>query len=347
MPSGQTATDIAALPVLVTGTAGFIGYHVAQRLLQAGVAVTGIDSLTDYYDTALKRARLAQLAAMPGFTQHEVDLADRSAIAGIFDTLRPQTVIHLAAQAGVRHSITHPFDYAEANLMGFMSVLEGARQAGTRHLVYASTSSVYGLNARMPLSEHDGTGHPVSLYAATKRANELMAHSYAHLYRLPVTGLRFFTVYGPWGRPDMAYYLFTRKILAGEPIDVFNGGDMYRDFTYVDDIVESILRIAAIASAPSPDFDPANPDPALSSAPFRVYNIGNSAPVRLDDMISTLEDLLGRKAIRNARPVQPGDVLATHADTADLERATGFVPKTGLREGLARFVSWYRDFHGV
>jgi UDP-glucuronate 4-epimerase len=344
VPTGQPATDIAALPVLVTGTAGFIGYHVARRLLEAGIAVAGIDALNAYYDPALKRARLQRLSA---FVQHEIDLADRPAVEAVFAGLEPQTVIHLAAQAGVRHSITHPFDYASSNLMGFMSVLEGARNAGTKHLVYASTSSVYGLNTCFPLSEHDGTGHPVSLYAATKRANELMAHSYAHLFRLPVTGLRFFTVYGPWGRPDMAYYLFTRKILAGEPIDVFNGGDMYRDFTYVDDIVESILRIAARPATPAADFDPASPDPALSSAPFRIYNIGNSTPVRLDDMITTLEDLLGRKAIRNARPVQPGDVLATHADTHDLESATGFTPKTGLRDGLERFVSWYRDFHGV
>lgn len=334
-------------PVLITGTAGFIGYHVAQRLLDSGHAVTGIDAVTDYYDVALKRARLAQLARHDGFSNHEIDLADRDGMSRVFAAIKPATVIHLAAQAGVRHSISHPHDYAQANLSGFMNVLEGVRHCGCAHLVYASTSSVYGLNTTFPLNEHAGTAHPVSLYAATKRANELMAHSYAHLYRVPMTGLRFFTVYGPWGRPDMAYYLFTRRILAGEPIDVFNAGDMQRDYTYIDDIVESITRIAARPATPAEEFDSANPDPALSSAPFRLYNIGNAAPVQLDDMITQLEDLLGRQVVRNNRPVQPGDVLATHADTADLSRATGFTPATPLREGLSRFVSWYRDYHQV
>ena len=347
MPTGQPANASQTAPVLVTGTAGFIGFHVALRLLREGRTVIGIDCVTDYYDTSLKRARLAELSAFPDFTAHETDVSDAAGVENIFAAAKPDIVIHLAAQAGVRHSITHPFDYANANLMGFMSVLEACRNNGVKHLVYASTSSVYGLNARFPVSAHDGTGHPVSLYAATKRANELMAHSYAHLYRLPVTGLRFFTVYGPWGRPDMAYYLFTRRILAGEPIDVFNGGDMLRDFTYVDDIVESILRIAAIAAEPSPEFDPVHPDPAISSAPFRIYNIGNNEPVNLGDMISTLEGLLGRKAVRINKPVQPGDVMATHADTSDLERATGFSPSTSLHEGLSRFVSWYRHHHAV
>jgi len=346
VPNGQPASSkTAQAPVLVTGTAGFIGFHVALRLLEEGRTVAGIDCVTDYYDTSLKRARLAGLTKFAGFTSHEIDLADRGAVESVFAATNPQTVIHLAAQAGVRHSITHPFDYTQSNLMGFMTVLECCRHGGIHHLVYASTSSVYGLNGAFPFSEHRGAGHPVSLYAATKRANELMAHSYAHLYRLPVTGLRFFTVYGPWGRPDMAYYLFTRKILAGEPIDVFNGGNMLRDFTYIDDIVESILRVAAIPAEPSAAFDPENPDPSLSSAPFRIYNIGNSQPVLLDDMIATLEDILGQKAIRNSKPVQPGDVLATHADTSDLERITGFSPATSLRDGLSHFVSWYRDYH--
>ncbi|MFN0264916.1 NAD-dependent epimerase/dehydratase family protein [Tepidamorphus sp. 3E244] len=340
-------TTAIETPVLVTGTAGFIGYHVAARLLREGVAVAGLDSVTDYYDVSLKEARLAELKKHETFSEYRIDLADRDAVLGLFETLKPCTVIHLAAQAGVRHSIDHPFDYADANLMGFMGILEGCRRCESAHLVYASTSSVYGLDGDFPLNEHQGAAHPVSLYAATKRANELMAHSYAHLYRLPVTGLRFFTVYGPWGRPDMAYYLFTKKILAGEEIEVFNGGQMHRDFTYVDDIVEAILRIASKPATPSGDFDPKSPDPSISSAPFRVFNIGNNDPVLLNDMIVALEDLLGRKALRRDRPVQPGDVLATHADTSDLIAATGFAPATSLRDGLSRFVSWYRDFHGV
>jgi len=327
---------------LVTGAAGFIGMHVAERLLARGERVVGIDDLNDYYDVALKEARLTRLRALPGFAFHRLDIADDAAMAKCFAAGGFGTVIHLAAQAGVRYSLRNPHAYVAANVHGFLNVLEGCRHHGVRHLVYASSSSVYGGNVRMPFSEHDPVDHPVSLYAATKKADELMAHTYSHLYGLPTTGLRFFTVYGPWGRPDMALFLFTKAILEGRPIDVFNHGRMQRDFTYVDDIVEGVVRIADQPPAPNPDFDRANPDPATSWAPYRLYNIGNHQPVDLMVYIETLEGALGRKAVKNLLPLQDGDVPVTYADTADLAQAVGFSPATPVREGIARFVAWYR-----
>jgi UDP-glucuronate 4-epimerase len=336
-------TAANASPILVTGAAGFIGYHVSARLLADGHPVIGIDNLNAYYDPRLKQARLDRLQAHPGFRFNRLDVADRTGMDALFAEFRPSAVIHLAAQAGVRHSLSQPHDYISANLAGFMTVLEGCRHHGCGHLVYASTSSVYGLDTAMPFSEHQLADHPVSLYAATKRANELMAHSYAHLFGLPCTGLRFFTVYGPWGRPDMALFQFTRAILAGEPVRLFNHGRMVRDFTYIDDIVEGIVRIAARPAQPDPAFDPADPDPATSSAPWRVYNIGNSAPVALERYVAAIEAATGRTAVRELLPMQPGDVAATQADTSALERATGFRPGTSVEEGVARFVAWYRE----
>ncbi len=332
--------------VLVTGAAGFIGMHVARRLLDAGVEVVGLDDLNAYYDPALKRARLATLEGSPGFSFREASVADRTATAALFASGRFDRVVHLAAQAGVRHSLQNPHAYVDANLVGFVNVLEGCRHGGVGHLVYASSSSVYGGNVRMPFSEHDPVEHPVSLYAATKKANELMAHTYSHLYGLPTTGLRFFTVYGPWGRPDMAPFLFVDAILAGRTIDVFNHGDMKRDFTYVDDVVESLARVLERPPAGDPDFDPLHPDPARSRAPYRVFNIGNSDPVPLLDFIGSIEAALGRTAHKRLLPMQDGDVPATFADTRELEALTGFRPRTDLREGVRRFVDWYRGYYG-
>jgi UDP-glucuronate 4-epimerase len=340
------------MTVLITGAAGFIGYHLSQRLLQGGTAVLGFDNLNPYYDPALKRARLAQLQATAErtgspFQLIEADLEDRSAVEAAFAAHKPQKVVNLAAQAGVRYSIENPAAYIQANLVGFGHVLEGCRHHGIEHLVYASSSSVYGGNTRLPFSEQQGVDHPVSLYAASKKANELMAHTYSHLYGLPATGLRFFTVYGPWGRPDMALFLFTKAMLEGRPIQVFNNGQMTRDFTYVDDIVESLIRLLDKPAAPDPAFDSANPDPATSWAPHRVFNIGNSNPTPLMDYIEAVESALGVSAEKEFLPMQPGDVPATAADTSALEAWVGFKPNTPVREGVARFVAWYRQFYGV
>ncbi len=334
-------------PILVTGAAGFIGYHLAEALLARGDEVVGIDDLNDYYDVRLKEARLARLEERPGFRFRRVDVADGAALAALFDAEKPARVAHLAAQAGVRYSLERPDAYVTANLVGFGNVLERCRHGAVEHLVYASSSSVYGGNARMPFSVHDNVDHPLSLYAATKKANELMAHTYSHLYGLPTTGLRFFTVYGPWGRPDMALFLFTRAILEGKPIRVFNHGDMRRDFTYVDDIVESVVRVLDRAAEPDPTWSPSAPDPATSQAPYRLYNIGNHAPVELLEMIRLLEAKLGRTAEKELLPMQPGDVPATYADVEALVRDVGFRPATPLEVGIGRFVDWYRGFYGV
>ncbi len=334
-------------PVLVTGAAGFIGYHLAERLLREGRRVVGLDNLNDYYNVSLKRARLAELQKHAGFTFAEVDVADMAALSALFAEHKFELVHHLAAQAGVRYSLTNPHAYVRSNLDGFVNILECCRHGGVKHLVYASSSSVYGATTRMPFSVHQNVDHPVSLYAATKKANELLAHSYAHLYRLPVTGLRFFTVYGPWGRPDMAVYLFTKAILAGEPIDVFNNGEMQRDFTYVDDIVEAVARVGEQRATPNPNWSGDAPDSATSSAPYRLYNIGNNAPVKLMRLIEVIEQATGKPAIKNFLPMQPGDVPATYADVDDLARDVGFAPKTPIETGIARFVDWYRNYHGV
>jgi UDP-glucuronate 4-epimerase len=332
-------------PVLVTGAAGFVGFHLARRLLADGQRVLGVDNLNDYYDPALKQARLAQLKPHSGFAFEQLDICDRPAMADLFRRSRPSRVVHLAAQAGVRYSIVNPHAYVDANLVGFVNVLEGCRHDGAEHLVFASSSSVYGANTRLPFSVHDNVDHPLSLYAATKKANELMAHTYAHLYGLPCTGLRFFTVYGPWGRPDMALFLFTRAILEGRPIDVFNQGKMQRDFTYVDDIVEGIVRVLAKPPAPDPAWSGDRPDPGTSRAPYRVYNIGNDQPVELLRYISVIEACLGRKAEKRFLPMQPGDVPATRADIDDLARDFGYQPRTTVEEGVARFVEWYREYY--
>ena len=333
--------------ILVTGAAGFIGYHVATALLQEGRVVIGVDNLTPYYDPKLKEARLAELAKHNGFSFIKLDLADRQATADLFAQYKFPHVVHLAAQAGVRYSLENPRAYASANLDGFLSILEACRHNPVDHLVYASSSSVYGANAKVPFSEHDGADHPVSLYAATKRANELMAHSYSHLYGIPTTGLRFFTVYGPWGRPDMAYFKFTKAILEGRPIDVYAEAEMSRDFTYVDDIREAIVRLAGKPAQADPDFDLARPDPATGAAPYRIYNIGNHTPVRLDRFIAVVEEACGRKAIKRHLPAQPGDVPATYADVSDLAARVGFSPDTPIEHGIARFVDWYRSFYKV
>ena len=332
---------------LVTGTAGFIGYHVAERLLARGDEVTGLDNVNDYYDVRLKHARMARLDGKRGYDFVKLDVSDNEGMARVFAERKPEVVIHLAAQAGVRYSLTNPHAYVQSNLAGFINVLEGCRHQGVRHLVYASSSSVYGGNTRQPFSIHDNIDHPVSLYAASKKANELMAHTYSHLYNLPTTGLRFFTVYGPWGRPDMAMFLFTKAILEGKPIDVFNHGKMRRDFTYIDDIVEGIVRTADRVAAPNPDYSSEVPDPGTSSAPYRVYNIGNNNPVELMDMIGTLERVLGQKAEKRMLPLQPGDVPATWADVDDLTRDVGFKPSTPIEDGIRRFVAWYREYYGV
>jgi len=331
--------------ILLTGAAGFIGMHTALRLLARGDTVVGVDNLNDYYDVSLKHARLARLQAHPGFSFHQASVEDRDTLAKLFQQARPDRVIHLAAQAGVRYSLTNPHAYIDANLQGFLNILEGCRHHGVQHLSYASSSSVYGGNTALPFSEHHNIDHPVSLYAATKKANELMAHTYSHLFGLPTTGLRFFTVYGPWGRPDMALFLFTRAILEGRPIDVFNHGQMVRDFTYVDDIVEGVIRVNDKPATPDPAFDPAHPDTATSHAPYRVFNIGNSQPTPLMDYIDALETALGRRAVKNFLPMQAGDVPATAADTRELDAWVGFKPATPVREGVARFVDWYRTFY--
>lgn len=337
-------------PVLVTGAAGFIGAAVCERLLARSEAVVGVDNLNDYYDPALKRARLRRLeqaAAVAGeFRFHQLDLADSGGVAALFAAEQPRRVIHLAAQAGVRYSLDNPAAYIQSNLVGFGAILEGCRHQQVDHLVYASSSSVYGGNRQMPFSEQQPVNHPVSLYAATKKANELMAHTYSHLYGLPATGLRFFTVYGPWGRPDMAPMLFARAILAGEPIRVFNHGRMERDFTFIDDIVEGVIRCLDKPATPNPSFDPLAPDPATAAAPHRLFNIGNSQPTPLLTFIAVLEEALGRAAIRDLQPIQPGDVPATAADTSALEAWVGFRPSTPLQQGVAEFAAWYRAYHG-
>jgi UDP-glucuronate 4-epimerase len=337
----------APLRILVTGAAGFIGMHVCKRLLERGDAVVGLDNLNDYYDVTLKEARLSQLAGRGGFSFVRLDLADREGMAALFARERFDVVVNLAAQAGVRYSLVNPHAYIEANLVGFTNVLEGCRHHAVRHLVYASSSSVYGANTALPFSVHDNVDHPLSLYAASKKANELMAHTYSHLYGLPTTGLRFFTVYGPWGRPDMALFLFTRAILAGEAIDVFNHGRMRRDFTYIDDIVEGVVRLIDRPAAPDPDWNGQRPDPGSSAAPYRLYNIGNNQPVELMHLIEVLEEALGTAAVKNFLPMQPGDVPATYADVDALCAAVDFKPATPIAAGVRRFVAWYREFYHV
>lgn len=341
----STASD--NVKVLVTGAAGFIGFHTSQRLLDRGDTVVGIDNINDYYDVRLKRARLEQLTSHPHFTFQQLDVADRKAMPQLFASQSFDRVIHLAAQAGVRYSLTNPHAYIDANLVGFTNILEGCRHAQTPHLTYASSSSVYGANTTMPFSVHQNVDHPLSLYAATKKANELMAHTYSHLYRLPTTGLRFFTVYGPWGRPDMALFIFTKAILEGRPIDVFNEGKMRRDFTFVSDIVEGVIRTSDHIAQPNPEWNSARPDPGTSTAPWRVYNIGNNQPVELLYMIETLEKSLGKKGVKNMLPMQPGDVPATYANVDDLVQDVGFRPETSIETGIQRFVDWYRGWYKV
>jgi UDP-glucuronate 4-epimerase len=333
--------------ILVTGAAGFIGSALAMRLLERGDRVVGLDNLNDYYDVKLKQARLARLRACSGFEFEHADIAERERMARLFAQRRFDAVMHLAAQAGVRYSIENPSAYIDANLVGFANVIEGARRSGVGHFVFASSSSVYGANARLPFAEDDNIDHPVSLYAATKKANELMAHSYAHLYRLPCTGLRFFTVYGPWGRPDMALFKFTSGILAGEPIPVFNRGDMVRDFTYIDDIVEGVLRVIDRPAQADPEWTALAPAPSSSNAPYRIYNIGNNQPVNLMRYIAVLEQCLGRSAKLDLLPLQAGDVTETSADISRLEAAVGFKPSTPIETGIARFVEWYRAYYKV
>jgi len=333
--------------VLVTGAAGFIGYHVSRKLIERGDDVVGLDNLNAYYEVSLKEARLARLQAASGFSFRRADVGDRTAMEDLFVSDRPEMVVHLAAQAGVRYSLQNPHAYVDSNLVGFMNVLECCRHGRIAHLVYASSSSVYGSNTRMPFSVHDNVDHPVSLYAATKKANELMAHTYSHLYSLPTTGLRFFTVYGPWGRPDMALFLFTRAILDGEPIELFNHGRMKRDFTYIDDIVEGVVRTLDRVPHGDASWSSDMPDPGASRAPYRVYNIGNNQPVELMEFVAAIEEAVGRKAEKRMLPMQPGDVPATWADVDDLMRDTGFKPQTPIREGVRRFVEWYRGYYGV
>jgi UDP-glucuronate 4-epimerase len=332
-------------PILVTGAAGFIGAHVTRRLLAAGRPVVGLDALTPYYDPALKRARLRQFEADKRFRFVQLDLADRAGVAALFSAERFPAVIHLAAQAGVRYSLERPHDYVDANLQGFVNVLEGCRHHGCSHLIFASSSSVYGANTRLPFRTTDNVDHPISLYGATKKANELMAHSYSHLFALPATGLRFFTVYGPWGRPDMAMWLFADAIMQGRPIRLFNNGHMRRDFTYVDDVVEAVVRLIDRPPSGDPTWSGHEPDPSRSAAPWRIYNIGNNQPVEVTDVVALLERALGRKAERELLPMQPGDVPATYADVDDLMREVGFRPGTPIEEGVARFVAWYREYH--
>ncbi|MGI9570352.1 MAG: NAD-dependent epimerase [Desulfobulbia bacterium] len=332
---------------LVTGAAGFIGFFTAKSLLERGDEVVGIDSMNAYYDVTLKEARLAELSPYGRFTFVKEDIAQKPALDQLFAEHQPNRVIHLAAQAGVRHSITHPYDYAQSNLMGFLNILEACRHNEVEHLVFASSSSVYGANTKMPFSEHDNVDHPLSLYAASKKANELMAHTYAHLFTIPATGLRFFTVYGPWGRPDMALFIFTRRILAGDPIDVFNNGNQARDFTYIDDIVQGVLRVADHSPAPNLAWSGDDPDPASSLAPYRIYNIGNNSPVKLMDFIASIEKATGRKAEMNFLPAQPGDVSATYADVSELEADFSYSPDTPIDQGVQNFVDWYRSYYQI
>ena len=345
MSKGEANMLAGSRKVLVTGAAGFIGFHLTNRLLANGHEVVGFDNLNDYYDVTLKYGRLKLLEGKPGFRFVKGDLADREALAALFAEERFEIVANLAAQAGVRYSLINPHAYIDSNIQGFMNILEGCRHNQVKHLVYASSSSVYGANTRMPFSVHHNVDHPVSLYAATKKANELMAHTYSALYGLPTTGLRFFTVYGPWGRPDMALFLFTKAILNGEPIDVFNHGRMQRDFTFIDDIVEGVFRTMLNFPLPGPQWDSSNPDPGTSFAPYRIYNIGNNNPVELMRFIEVLEECLGVKAVKNLLPIQPGDVPATYADVDDLSRDVGFKPATPIEEGINRFVSWYRSYY--
>jgi UDP-glucuronate 4-epimerase len=331
--------------ILVTGAAGFIGYHVARALLAQSRPVVGVDNISDYYDPALKYARLAELAKLKGFEFVRLDLADRDNTAALFAARRFPLVVHLAAQAGVRYSLINPHAYADANLQGFLNVLEGCRHHGCGHLVFASSSSVYGANSKMPFRTSDNVDHPLSLYGASKKANELMAHAYAHLYGLPATGLRFFTVYGPWGRPDMAMWLFAKAILAGEPIKLFNSGNMRRDFTYIDDVTEAVVRLIDRPAAPDPDWSATAPNPARSSAPWRIYNIGNNSPVELTEVVALIERALGKTAKRELLPMQPGDVPATYADVDDLMREVGFKPATPIKDGIENFIAWYRAYH--
>lgn len=335
------------MKILVTGAAGFIGMHTSERLLARGDEVVGLDNLNDYYDPTLKEARLARLTPNKGFRFVKMDVADRAGMERLFAEEKFDRVIHLAAQAGVRYSLQNPHAYVDSNLVGFINILEGCRHSKVQHLTYASSSSVYGGNTKMPFSEHDSVDHPVSLYAATKKANELMAHTYSHLYGLPTTGLRFFTVYGPWGRPDMALFLFTKAILEGRAIDVFNNGKMKRDFTFIDDIVEGVIRTMDRVAEADAGFNPDQPDPGRSNAPFRVFNIGNHNPVELMEFIAAIEKSLGKTAEKNFLPLQDGDVPATYADTAELNAWTGFAPATSVEEGVGRFVQWYRGYYGV
>ncbi len=335
------------MKILVTGAAGFIGMHTSERLLARGDQVVGLDNLNDYYDPTLKEARLARLSPHKAFRFVRMDVEDRTGMERLFAEECFDRVIHLAAQAGVRYSLQNPHAYIDSNIVGFMNILEGCRHGRVQHLVYASSSSVYGGNTKMPFSEHDSVDHPVSIYAATKKANELMAHTYSHLYHLPTTGLRFFTVYGPWGRPDMALFLFTKAILEGRPIDVFNHGRMKRDFTYVDDIADGVIHSLDHTAAPDPGFDSDQPDPGRSNAPYRVLNIGNNNPVELMEYVAAIEDALGTTAQKNFLPLQDGDVPATYADTSALSALTGFAPATSVRDGVARFVAWYLDYYRV
>ncbi|MCA9125682.1 MAG: NAD-dependent epimerase [Planctomycetales bacterium] len=333
--------------ILVTGTAGFIGFHLAGALLKQGFRVIGLDNINDYYSVQLKRDRCKQLDGQPGFHFYHADLADKARLNEIFAEHQFERVVHLAAQAGVRYSLEHPEVYIDSNLVGFANILEACRHHHVGHLMYASSSSVYGANKKQPFSVHDNVDHPVSLYAATKKANELMAHTYSHLYGIPTTGLRFFTVYGPWGRPDMALYLFTQAIFADRPIDVFNGGQMRRDFTYIDDIVEALVRLVNTIPAPDNLFDAMQPDPGSSQAPYRVYNIGNNQPEELERFIEVLENCIGKKATKRMQEMQPGDVPETFADVSDLERVINFRPCTPIEDGIANFVDWYKKYHGV
>ncbi|TVO60285.1 NAD-dependent epimerase [Denitromonas ohlonensis] len=335
------------MKVLVTGAAGFIGMHASERLLARGDEVVGLDNLNDYYDPQLKRDRLARIEPHPNFRFVKMDVADREGIEKLFAEEKFDRVIHLAAQAGVRYSIENPHAYIDSNVVGFMNILEGCRHNKVQHLAYASSSSVYGGNTKMPFSEHDSVDHPISMYAATKKANELMAHTYSHLFGVPTTGLRFFTVYGPWGRPDMALFLFTKATLEGRPIDVFNHGKMQRDFTYVDDIVEGVIRVLDHTAESDPEFNADQPNPGRSKAPFRVFNIGNHSPVQLMDYIGAIESALGMEAKKNFLPMQDGDVPATYADTSELNAWTGFQPDTSVKDGVARFVAWYRGYFSV
>ncbi|MEQ8230948.1 MAG: NAD-dependent epimerase [Gammaproteobacteria bacterium] len=335
------------MKILVTGAAGFIGARLTEKLLERGDEVIGVDNLNDYYEVSLKAARLARFAAHPAFTFHKLDIEDRDGMAALFARTRPARVVHLAAQAGVRYSLENPHAYIDANIVGTMNVLEGCRHNGVEHLVYASSSSVYGANTRMPFSVHDNVDHPVSLYAATKKANELMAHTYSHLYGLPATGLRFFTVYGPWGRPDMSLFLFTRKILAGEAIDVFNFGNHRRDFTYVDDIVGGVIGCLDTVATANPAWSSDEPDPGTAKAPHRIYNIGNNSPVELMDFIAALEECLGMEAKKNLLPLQPGDVPDTYADVSALVEDIGYRPGTPIKTGIANFVAWYKEYYDI